>query len=162
MIDKRIALYYEKNRKRILAKVSRRVGKDDAEDVVQEIFIKIMKYHPTFDRRKSKFPTWVNHITNNCIKDCLKERQKRQGFMFSSSYIIGPDKEPRYEDNTAETQQEIERLLNKIKGRGHPARSIIYLNYVLGYLPTEISEKLNLDPKIVRNCVYRFKKEINV
>lgn len=49
--------------------------KEDAEDITQEVFIKLANHLPTFNRRSS-FSTWLYRITANCAKDFVKKNSK--------------------------------------------------------------------------------------
>lgn len=46
-----------------------------AQDIAQEVFIKVFRYLNTFDEKKSKFPTWLRNITNHCIVDWVRLNQ---------------------------------------------------------------------------------------
>jgi RNA polymerase sigma-70 factor (ECF subfamily) len=49
----------------------------DAEDIVQETFLKAWKQMAKFDGRAS-FGTWLHRICSNCALDHLRSRQRRQ------------------------------------------------------------------------------------
>ena len=49
--------------------------KEDAEDVAQEVFIKVAKNLHTFNRR-SLFSTWLYRITANCATDYVRKNRK--------------------------------------------------------------------------------------
>jgi len=51
------------------------VGGDHAEDIVQEVFIKVWKNIRKFDIGKSSFKTWVFTITRNTITDYLRKKK---------------------------------------------------------------------------------------
>lgn len=46
-----------------------------AQDIAQEVFIKVFRYLNTFDEAKSKLATWLRNITNNCIIDYVRTNQ---------------------------------------------------------------------------------------
>ncbi|MDY0164682.1 sigma-70 family RNA polymerase sigma factor [Desulfobotulus sp.] len=64
---------------RVLKYLSRLVGKDDAEDVTQEVFIKINKSLDTF-QNDSHLWTWIYRIATNTAMDKLRlsSREKRK------------------------------------------------------------------------------------
>jgi RNA polymerase sigma-70 factor (ECF subfamily) len=51
--------------------------REDAEDVAQEVFIKLANSLHTFNRQ-SAFTTWLYRITANCAKDFLRKNRKWQ------------------------------------------------------------------------------------
>ena len=57
------------------------VGKDNAPDIVQEVFIKAWKSIKKFDIKKASFKTWIFTITRNTVTDYLR---KKKNIPFSS------------------------------------------------------------------------------
>ncbi len=51
-------------------------SKEDAEDILQEAFIKIYKNLNSFDD-SLKFSTWAYQITRNCVIDAIRKKQSR-------------------------------------------------------------------------------------
>src|SRR3989338_692000 len=59
---------------------ARLANKNDASDIVQEIFIKVWKNIGRFDERKASFKTWIFTIARNTITDFLR---KKKSLLFS-------------------------------------------------------------------------------
>ncbi|MFQ3548821.1 MAG: RNA polymerase sigma factor [Armatimonadota bacterium] len=57
-------------------------NKEDAEEALAEVFIKIWKFASSFEG-ESKFTTWLYKIAANCAKDKLRSRLKRKEIFFS-------------------------------------------------------------------------------
>jgi RNA polymerase sigma factor (sigma-70 family) len=55
-------------------------NKNDAPDIVQEVFIKVWKNLPRFDHTKASFKTWIFTITRNTVTDFLR---KKKSLLFS-------------------------------------------------------------------------------
>lgn len=64
------------NHARLLAYVTRFVGRDEAEDVVADAYLKAFRATPTF-RNESLVSTWVYAIARRCAMDVLRRRQRR-------------------------------------------------------------------------------------
>ena len=47
--------------------------KHDAEDCIQEVFLRILKQIKEYDHSKSSFSTWVIMILKNCMNDIKKQ-----------------------------------------------------------------------------------------
>lgn len=56
--------------------VYRYVGKDEAEDITQNVFVKVWKNIKKFDRNK-KFKTWIFSIAKNVSLDWIKKKKPR-------------------------------------------------------------------------------------
>jgi RNA polymerase sigma-70 factor (ECF subfamily) len=54
-------------------------NEQDAEDVVQEAFLKAYRSFNSFDSRAS-FSTWIHSIASNCAIDLLRRRSRRAGW----------------------------------------------------------------------------------
>jgi len=73
-------------------------NKSDAEDVTQEVLIKVISKLSSFDPQKAKFRTWLYRITFNHILNLKKQKYEHlvSGFDFFFDYI----------DNTPDTLME--------------------------------------------------------
>lgn len=62
---------------KILYNFIRRFGftNEEAEDILQDIFIKVWKYRDSFDEEKSARKTWIFTITKNTIYDALRKKK---------------------------------------------------------------------------------------
>ncbi len=59
---------------------ARLTNRNDAPDIVQEVFIKIWKNIRNFDSKKASFKTWIFTITKNTVTDFLR---KKRSLLFS-------------------------------------------------------------------------------
>lgn len=140
--NQHIAEYYEKNKDRLIKRAAHRVGPDDAEDVVQELFFRITKSYKNWEPSKGRFSRWIESIFKRCIFDLLNKRRNYTN-LFTSSYEELPEHlEPTYEDNTPEVNEQIEKIYSKIIGMRRPAKDILYMYFFLGYSMTEIRDQL--------------------
>jgi RNA polymerase sigma-70 factor (ECF subfamily) len=60
--------------------VARLANKNDASDIVQEVFIKTWRNIRHFDKRKASFKTWIFTIARNTTTDFLR---KKKSLLFS-------------------------------------------------------------------------------
>lgn len=67
---------YEQFGHRALSTIDRIVGSSDAEDVLQEAFIRLLEKLPTF-RFESKFSTWMHRLVVNEALQCLRKRGRK-------------------------------------------------------------------------------------
>jgi len=51
------------------------IDTETAQDLAQDVFIKVLKYIETFDETKSKLSTWLRNITNHVIIDYYRTNQ---------------------------------------------------------------------------------------
>lgn len=120
-------------------------NKSDAEDVTQEVFIKIVNNLKEI-KNKEHLKAWIIRVTINLCKDYNKN--------FWNKKTIAIDEELKYFDK--ENQDVFKKLLKL----SPEYRNIIYLYYYQGYKINEIAEILSMNPNIVSSYLTRARKEL--
>jgi RNA polymerase sigma-70 factor (ECF subfamily) len=93
----------ERYQTRLLNFIYRTIGdRDRAEDLVQEVFIRVHRHLHRFDRSK-KFSTWVYTIASNLAKNELRNRSRNPLVLFQTMRGGNDDEERplQFEDTTA-------------------------------------------------------------
>jgi RNA polymerase sigma-70 factor, ECF subfamily len=113
-----------------------------AEDILQEVFIKIWQHIDKYDSSKGTLFTWMINITRNLCRDYLRSKHYRTQMVISENSLEkinngGKDSFATYQDENCELYQLTQRLDVKYK-------EIIDLVYIYGYSQEEVSEMLTL------------------
>ncbi|RRJ62098.1 RNA polymerase sigma factor SigW [Paenibacillus oralis] len=135
-------------------------NRHEAEDVVQETFLRVYKNWSRYDD-KQKFSTWIYRIATNLCIDRLRKRKPNyyldaemndQEGMDGYTLIPGDDKTPETEYLLSETQQTIHQAI-----AGLPAKykSVIVLRYLQEMSLQEISDVLDMPVTTVKTRVHR-------
>jgi RNA polymerase sigma-70 factor, ECF subfamily len=93
----------ERYQTRLLNFIYRTIGdREKAEDLVQEVFIRVYRHIQRFDRSK-KFSTWVYTIASNLAKNELRNRSRNPLVLFQTIKNGWEDEERplQFEDTTA-------------------------------------------------------------
>ena len=93
----------ERYQTRLLNFIYRTIGdRDRAEDLVQEVFIRVYRHLHRFDRSK-KFSTWVYTIASNLAKNELRNRSRNPLVLFQTMRGTREDDDRplQFEDTTA-------------------------------------------------------------
>jgi RNA polymerase sigma-70 factor (ECF subfamily) len=93
----------ERYQTRLLNFIYRTIGdRDRAEDLVQEVFIRVYRHLHRFDRSK-KFSTWVYTIASNLAKNELRNRSRNPLVLFQTMQASHDDEDRplQFEDSTA-------------------------------------------------------------
>lgn len=165
---------YNAFRPRILRYLSRMVGEDEAEDLTQEVFIKIDRALKTF-RGESLMSTWIYQIATNAALDKLRSPYFREehGKSFSVEAVERneEDKDPLTEEEMASADQRvillemngcIREIIDTLPG---VYRSVIVLSELEGLKNQEIAEVLGVTLQTVKIRLHRgramLKKELS-
>src|SRR5947207_9812087 len=93
----------ERYQTRLLNFIYRTIGdRDRAEDLVQEVFIRVYRHLHRFDRSK-KFSTWAYTIASNLAKNELRNRSRNPLVLFQTMRGAQDDDDRplQFEDTTA-------------------------------------------------------------
>jgi len=149
---------------------ARLTNKDEAEDIVQEVFIKAWKNINRFDENKASFKTWIFTIAKNTITDFLR---KNKGVLFSD--IGGDDEADSFAENIPDESllpdAALEKLedatfLNKILEKLNGAyREILVLHYqeemTFDEIGKVLGKPLNTVKSAHRRAIIEMRKMLN-
>jgi RNA polymerase sigma-70 factor (ECF subfamily) len=91
---------YNEHYEKVLRYLQRMIGKNDAEDVTQEVFVKINKGLKDF-KGKSSLSTWIYRIATNTALDRIRSRSSCQKGQKVTVGPAGDGSEPRPVDTEA-------------------------------------------------------------
>lgn len=119
--------------------------RQDAEDITQDVMLKIFSKLGTFEGR-STFKTWTVRVTRNACKDWLKKRA------LSKQYAERLANEPR-EPSTMEYRED--RLIGLLKELSPTDREVLTLRFVADLSLAEIAETAELSLSATKMRLYR-------
>jgi RNA polymerase sigma-70 factor (ECF subfamily) len=138
------------------------VGKhDEAEDLTQDIFLKIFRSLHTFDRR-ANFLTWLISVSRNlCIDHYRSVRKEREtidrdvdaGELSPVSREVGPYKALEFADQREMLRRALEDLAPTL-------RSAVLLRDIRGLSYQEIADQLDLPEGTVKSRINRGRLEL--
>ncbi|MBM3908269.1 MAG: sigma-70 family RNA polymerase sigma factor [Gemmatimonadetes bacterium] len=148
---------------RLLNFVYRTVGdRERAEDLVQEVFIRVYRHLARFDQGK-KFSTWIYTIASNLAKNELRNRARNPLVYFQTMTSTWEDEDRplEFEDSTARPDDAFERRhlreLVEAGVRRLPAhhRQVFVLRELEGRSYEEIAEMTNCNLGTVKSRLNR-------
>lgn len=145
--------HYKNNFNTLVKRIAFRCGNNyhDAEDVVQEAYLRAIKYKETFDMGLP-FKLWFSRILSNSLKD-FKREQKAMGTM---EEIREEHFEPLEDPSTSDA---IRRLLRKeVANLPAANREVVELHLFYGYSNSEIVQVTDMKYKEVDNVIQWFKR----
>lgn len=126
--------YYGKVYGYIRHKVNNR---QDAEDIVADVFYKVYKTLDTFDTSKSSLSTWIYNITKNTLTDYFRTR--RVFFQILPTQSDGTSVE-----NDLCNAETLETLANALDTLDERQRDIIIQRYYFGKTMIEITSRMGI------------------
>jgi RNA polymerase sigma-70 factor (ECF subfamily) len=136
----------------------------DAEDAVQETFLKAFQKLSGFDGRSS-FGTWLYRITANTSIDALRRRRREEGRSDSlDDETASPSRRLATNDPTPDRllfSTEVKaRLQVALDGLTEMERSAFVMRHFENFPLAEISQILNLKESATKQAVFRAVKKI--
>jgi RNA polymerase sigma-70 factor, ECF subfamily len=131
----------------------------DAEDVVQETFLKAYRQLSRFEAR-ADFRTWLHRITVNCSIDFIRARRSREISQDASDVEdaaaadlgLGAGPSP---DRLAMSAQINERVREALEGLTKMERAAFMLRHVEGRPIREVAAALGLKTEATKNSIFR-------
>jgi RNA polymerase sigma-70 factor (ECF subfamily) len=132
-------------------------NKQDAEDITQEVFLKVFKLLEQF-REESEFSTWLYRIAYNTT---LSELRKRKGIFTSideNLSIVNETIDEEIENHTAE--EKLQYLDKALKQLAPDETFLITLYYLDNQTVDDISKISNLSVSNVKVKLHRIRKKL--
>ncbi len=157
-VDK-LGLLYERYKKMLLGfffKMNHDL--EASEDLVQNVFVRILKYKHTFTG-SGKFSTWMYHLARNMYYDQYRKNKKesKNVGVDSVSYKLADDNSIEIQIDDNEQQLQLKRALQEL----HPEkRELLILSRYQDMKYQEIAEVTGMSEGAVRVKIHRTLKEL--
>jgi RNA polymerase sigma-70 factor (ECF subfamily) len=134
-------------------------NEQDAEDMVQETFLRAYRRIAKFDERAS-FGTWLYRITVNCSLDLVRARKRRS----EQSGPANPEMEDAVQllpasgptpDRMAMSGEARQRIAEAMEELSASERTAFVLRHFEGMGIEDVSRVLGCRPGAARHCVFR-------
>ena len=122
-----------------------------AEDIFQEVFIKVNKYISSF-KKESSIKTWIIKITINTCKDYLKSSWKKK-IVYLENFNHNENIEPA--DDNIISSEKSNSIIKEILSLPEKYKDVIILYYYKCFNTLEISKILNIPEATVRTRMKR-------
>ncbi|HEX7365473.1 MAG TPA: RNA polymerase sigma factor [Pelobium sp.] len=142
-------------------------NKNDAQDITQEVFIKIHQKLHQFNRQKASVKTWIYKITINHCLDFIKAKQTTKRFAFITKLFSAESNSPENDiphfDHPGvrlENKEQLSILFEQINKLPPQQKTVIILLKVEQQNQKETAEIMGLSIKAVESLFIRAKKNL--
>ena len=139
------------------------IVKDDAiaQEICQDVFIKIWNKSDTYNSSKGRFFTWILNIARNAAIDKVRSKAYKQGKKnLSADYFVGILEAPEETVTAVDTKG----LRNMVKSLKAKCIEIIEMLYFKGMTQKEAAEELEIPIGTVktrnRSCISQMRKNM--
>lgn len=164
-MDMEFQTIFNEYRPRIFRYLARLVGQDEAEDLTQEVFLKINRGLAGF-RAESKLSTWIFRIATNAAMDLRRRKGMIPSLEMAFQEEIEDDLPEEFHAAKGSLQQGIEHqemsacIRALLDGLPEKYRTILLLGEVEGFTGKEIGEILGLNLTTVKMRLHRGKERL--
>lgn len=155
-IDK-LGLLFERYKKNLFGYFYRNTGsKDISEDLVQNVFVRILKYRNKFSGQ-GKFTSWMYRIAHNEIVDNFRKNKKYQSTDDFSELNISNDSDTAKETEEKESVHLLKKALHQLE---ESKREILVLSKYQGLKYKEIGKIIGCSEGSVKVRIFRALSEL--
>lgn len=130
---------------------------DDAEDVTQEVFIKLWQHWQKIDH--SKLGAWLMQVARNAVIDHVRKQKPSQVAL--DRYVdVDEQAGPENEESQIDQEQFKQQLLMAIKALDDPFRSVIIMRDVQGMSYAEIQISMDMSASQVKVYLHRARRKL--
>lgn len=140
---------------------------DDAEDITQEVFVKVYQRYHQYDATSASLKTWICRIAINHCLDFLKAKKSKKRFGFLSSLFQPVSNEPiinavevNHPGIVLENKKALENLLQIIYTLPENQKTAIILCKIEDRDQKEVAEIMDTSIKAVESLLQRAKQNI--
>lgn len=127
-------------------------NKQNAEDITQETFIKIIRNIEKFDiYKKASFLTYMIAISKNLYIDYIRKESKINKV---SIYDFDVEDEAIDVENTIIDKMTFEFILDEMQNLKDEQKMAIRMKYIEGLTLKEISRRFNAEPKTIKSRIH--------
>ena len=155
--DRLITEYYEEYRQSVFFYICRRIeDKDDAEDLIQDAFLRLLEYRMMIRRDTLKY--FLFTIVRNLLNDYLRRYYKRQEI---DRYLYDTLPVTTVEPESRMVADELRRLESRrVSALPEQRRKVYIMSRFQDKSADDIAEELNLSKRTVENHLFISRREV--
>lgn len=136
-------------------------NREQAEDLVQEVYIKILKSYDRFERKSSE-KTWMFSIARNVAIDSFRKKKSLKEQFFDNFYMNVNDLNDYnlLPEEVAMTKEEIKQVYRSLQCCSVEQRMVIHYRYIQGFSIADTAAALGWSASKVKTTQHRGIKKL--
>ncbi len=148
--------FYETYYERVFNFVFMRLlHREDAEDITEDTFMKVMAVYDRNDNTKASDLTWLCTIAKNCMIDHIRRSHKDRIVPFDGTWDIG-EEDKELERLTEDNERRIYRIFKELKSE---ERELLAMRFKMDMEYPEIGKTLGIEPRTAAKRIERLLKK---
>ncbi len=140
--------------------LARTGDRDDADDVTQEVLVRLHRHLASFDGR-SQFTTWLYQVTRSAAADWHRRSARRHRLRVKlKREPARASHDPRGEHDAADEKRATGLVRTFLEELSERQREVFDLCDLQGFGAVEVSAMLRMEPVTVRSHLFRARKAI--
>lgn len=135
----------------------RLLHKQDTEDLVSEVFLKVARNIKSFNEQKATFGTWIFTIARNTLTDHFRRRKSTVSLDDCDIGLTGTDYHEQYEIIEDDERRSVYQALMQLDAR---SRQILALKYLAELNNREISKLTGINESTVSTIALRAREKM--
>ena len=161
---RKLALLFERHHRALYSFFVHMTGSADiSEDLVQEVFFRILRYRHTYDESRP-FPAWMYQIARNAKSEGARKRKGELQLVTSATDDDAEAREPAAQELDAEQalrrQQEVKLLRQALQRLPDEKREVLVLSRFQNLRYEHIAQVLGCEVGTVKVRVFRAVREL--
>ncbi|MBP1542455.1 MAG: sigma-70 family RNA polymerase sigma factor [Oscillospiraceae bacterium] len=133
------------------------LSREDTEDIVSDIFLKVAKNARSFDPDRATFATWIYNIAKNTLTDHYRQKKVMCVSYEDADAASIADVEAQLKQINSDRRKVIFKELSLLKEK---ERLVIYYKYFEGYSNRQIADLLDMNESTVGTVLSRSLKKL--
>ncbi len=138
----------------------RLLNRENTEDIVSQVFMKVLGHLNTFDPAKASLKTWIYRITDHALIDFYRRQKPNLSLDHEESGLqneLHVHFDEQYEQIASPTRRTIFAALGQLPER---ERMFVYYKYYLNITNREIARRMNMNENTVSAIMARARKKL--
>lgn len=138
------------------------LNKENTEDIVSQVFMKLLKHQGRFDSDKASLKTWIFRITDNTLIDFYRKQRPSVSIDNEETGLdnrLRVEFDDQYDDVLSPMRQTV---FNALKQLSERERTFVYYKYYLNITNREIAREMNMNENTVSAILSRARQKLKL